>query len=378
MNPFEAKVILKYNNSSFTGSVESFTYTDNASSASDSISVTLKNINRKWNNQRMPKKASKITASIQTTGEDKKKRTYRCGTFYLDDMEFQGYPSTINIGAVSDPVNYSFKNRKRDQTWNKTTLKQVAGDIAKRYKFKLKYSASTIKLSAVEQDGQTDSEFLDSLCKKYGCGLKLYAKKIVIYEIERYESRSPKKTIYEKDMEPGWNYHTTINGNYNAVKLSYTGTDGNTIEVKAGKGKRVLELNEKADNRDDAMKIALARVNAENADTTTLRFTLRKPAFISSTQVIRIRGLGKLSGKYFVTRVRHTLNGGYKVQIEARKVSGRIYDPKRKKMDICLGDPNETEQRIGIVDDKRKKDPVQKRRDLEVVYGRFNQNRQGV
>ena len=171
---------------------------------------------------------------------------------------------------------------------------------------------------------------------------------------------------------------TTINGNYNAVKLSYTGTDGNTIEVKAGKGKRVLELNEKADNRDDAMKIALARVNAENADTTTLRFTLRKPAFISSTQVIRIRGLGKLSGKYFVTRVRHTLNGGYKVQIEARKVSGRIYDPKRKKMDICLGDPNETEQRIGIVDDKRKKDPVQKRRDLEVVYGRFNQNRQGV
>lgn len=325
MNPFKAKVILKYKKKDFTDSVETFTYTDNASGASDSISVQLKNMDHIWNTSRMPKKAAKIKATLVTT-EGTVKKTFPCGTFFLDELELQGYPSTITLGAVSDPVKYAFKNRKRNRTWQNSTLKQVTRDIAKRYSFKLIYRAPVIKLCSVEQDGQTDSEFIKDLCTKYGCGVKMYAKRIVVYGIRRYENKKAKVVLTEQDMEPGWTYHTTINGNYNAVKLNYTKADGEVITAKAGTGARVLELNEKADNKADAMRVALARVNAANADTTTLRFTLRKPRFLSSTQVFRIKGMGKINGKYFVTRVRHTLNKGYRVQVEARKITGRITD----------------------------------------------------
>jgi len=240
-------------------------------------------------------------------------------------MEFQGYPSTATFSAVSDPVSYAFKNRKRSRTWKNTNLKQVAEDISKTYpNLKIVYDAPEIRIVALEQSKQTDSSFLSSLTEKYGCGMKLYSNKIVIYGIERYENRKSIKTITPRQMEPGWTYRTTINGNYTGVKLSYKTSSGKKIETQHGTTKRLLSLSEKVDNKEDAIRVALARVNKENADTTKLSFTLRTPFFLTATSCITISGMKKINGKYFVTRVRHTLSDGYKVQVECRKITERI------------------------------------------------------
>lgn len=333
MKPFQTKVKLKYGEKDFSGEIENFSYIDEANGASDSITVVLNDIDGEWHGSRMPKKSTKITASIVISGNNMKRdKSYNCGSFYLDDVEIQGYPSSCTLGAVSDPVSYAFKTRKRNKTWKNTNLEQVTKDIAKNYlkgKMKVVYDAPLIKISALDQDGQTDSSFLNQITEKYGCGLKVYADKLVVYSIEEYEKKHSVKTLTEKDIEPGWIYRTTINENYTGVKLSYKKTGGKKIEVQAGTTKRMLNLSEKVDSMADAMKVALARVNKENANTTTLSFTLRTPAFLSATSCITMQGMGALSGKYFVTRVRHVISNGYKVQVECRKIMKRIMDPNK-------------------------------------------------
>lgn len=325
MDPVKYKAVVKIGETNFSSQVESFNYTDEANGASDSLSVTLNDILGKWHGEKMPNGASRIIAKIKKVGGGASVKIFRCGIFYLDDMEFQGYPSTATFGAVSDPVSYAFKNRKRNRTWKDTNLKQVTEDISKDYpNLKIVYDAERIPIKTLEQTKQTDSSFLNSLTDKYGCGMKLYSNKIVVYSIERYEKRKATKTIYKKQMEPGWTYHTTINKNYTGVKLVYKTTGGKKIETQHGSTKRMLSLSEKAESKEDAIRIALARVNKENADTTTLKFTLRTPQFLTATSCINIKGMGKLNGKYFITRVRHTISNGYKVQVECRKITKRI------------------------------------------------------
>ena len=326
MEPLRYKVILKCGNTDYSSQVETLSYTDEADGASDAISVTLSNISGKWYGSKMPEKALKINAKIMKTGEGLvTPKIFNCGTFYLDDMEFQGKPSIAVFGAVSDPVSYAFKNRKRSKTWKNTNLKQVAEDVSKNYPgLKVIYDAPAIPIASLEQSKQTDSSFLDSLTEKYGCGLKIYSDKIIIYGIEQYENKKEVRTFTPKDMEPGWTYRTTIRRNYTGVKLTYKTSNGKKIEARAGTTKRLLCLSEKVDNQADAMRIALARVNRENADTTTLRFTLRTPIFLTATSCIAIKDMGQINGKYFITKVRHSLSSGYKVQVECRKITKRI------------------------------------------------------
>lgn len=325
MEPLNYKAVVKIEGKDYSSQVESFSYVDEADGASDSVSIVLSDISGKWHGSSMPKKTSEIIAKIKKTGGEYAPKVYNCGLFHLDEMEFQGYPSTATFGAVSDPVSYAFKNRKRSRTWKNTNLRQVTADIAKNYpKIKIVYDAPAVPIAKLEQSKQSDSSFLSSLAEKYGCGMKLYANKIVVYGIERYENKKSVKTIDKKQMEPGWTYRTTINGNYTGVKLVYKTSGGKKIETLHGNTKRLLVLSEKVDNKADADRVALARVNKENMGSTTLSFTLRSPAFLAATSCINITGLGKLNGKYFITRVRHSLSSGYKVQVECRKITERI------------------------------------------------------
>lgn len=325
MDPLQYKPVVKVAGTDYSGQIETLTYVDEADGSSDSLSITLSDVSGKWHGANMPQKAVVVLAKIKRLGGDVVNKTFNCGKFHLDEMEFQGYPSIATFGAVSDPVSYAFKTTKRTRNWKNSTFKQIASDIAKKYKsLSIVYDGPAIPLVTVEQSKQTDSSFLKSLAEKYGFGMKIYSNKIVLYSIEKYEKKAAVRTVKMTQMEPGWTYTTTINGNYTGVKLSYKTSGGKTITTQHGTTKRLLILSEKVDNKADAERIALARVNKENMDTTTLRFALRTPAFLTATSCIKITGMGKINGKYFITRVRHTLSNGYKVQVECRKITKRI------------------------------------------------------
>ncbi len=302
--------------------IESFQYTDAASGESDSISLSLYNIDMKWLNEWMPSKGDEMKPSIRTRNWNKQKEiiTFKCGTFTVDDISFSGRPLSCNISAVSAPAEGGFKAEAKNRQWQDTTLQKIAEKAAGEGKLSLVYEADEIKIKKLEQSNESDSSFIKKLCDDYGLGMKIYNNRLVIYNEEAYEKKSPVATLDEKDML-SWNYNTTLDGTYTGAELSYTNPDGQTIKASVGTGERLYRITStiKAFDKKDAELKAAAALKKANKSMYTMTVSIPANTSIIATSTVRITGLGKANGKYYVEKVTHNLNG-YTMKLQIRKI----------------------------------------------------------
>lgn len=339
MESRRADVAVTYNGKNATVQLApllaSFTYKDVASGSSDSISMELNDRDQKWINGWFPKKGDKIKPTIRTFNWDGEGTTDKlpCGTYTIDTFSFRGGPIRLTMDGLALPSTSGFKTTDRSHTYKKTTLKAIGQKVASRAGLKLHYSAKTIKVEKVEQDNQPDCTFYSELLTKYGLAMKLYSNKLVVFDEATYEAKKVVATLTPKDFDPNWSWDTSLAGTYTGVKYKYTNSDKKkTYTVTAGKGKRILKCSEPAQNLSEAATIALAALNNANKGTTTMSITMRSNRKIIATSCVQINGLGKLSGKYFVEEVTHTLgDGGYKMKLALRKVEQRIKTVTMKK-----------------------------------------------
>ena len=302
-------------------------YTDVASGQSDSVSITLFDIEKEWMGKYMPQKGASLGVKLQLTNwnQEEKKETFNCGTFVLDDISFSGRPLSCVLGGVSVPAMDDFKSLKRTKTWEKTTIKNIASEIAKRAGVSLNYSGGSIQIAEIEQNKQTDSAFLYSLCEKYGLAMKVYNNKIVIFSIITYESKKAVQTLNETDMI-SWDYNTTVDGTYTGIKLSYTDPDSDkTIDVTIGSKGRMYEMNTQASSKYDAELQAIAAVNLANRKIETMDITIRANPKIVASHCVTVKGLGKIDGKYYVDKIVHSIGrSGYQMKLTLHKVQTPI------------------------------------------------------
>lgn len=308
------------------GQATGFTYTDVASGQSDSVSITMHDIEKEWIGSLMPKRGASLGAKLKLINWNKEERkdTFDCGTFVLDDISFSGRPLSCVLGAVSVPIMDDFKSLPRTKTWEKTTVEDIASEIAGRTGVSLHYEAGTIQIAEQEQNKQTDSAFLYSLCEKYGLAMKVYNHKIVIFDIVAYEEKGSILTLKETDML-SWSYNTTVEGTYTGVDLNYTDPDiEDPINVTMGSPGRMYSVNTQASSLYDAELQAAAKVNAANRKIETMDVTIRANIKIVASHCIKISGLGKADGKYYVDKVKHSVGSGYKMQLTLHKVQTPI------------------------------------------------------
>ena len=73
-------------------------------------------------------------------------------------------------------------------------------------------------------------------------------------------------------------------------------------------------------------RIAKAKVNAENEKAVSLEFTALGNANIVASCNIEVKGMGRINGKYYVTKVRHELSGssGHKMSVSAYRIFPRL------------------------------------------------------
>ncbi len=308
--------------------IESFSYVDAASGESDTFSLKLHNIDMRWCNRWLPEIGDKIKATIKTVSWDKEGRSksYQCGKFCCDDMQFSGPALTCIINGTSVPECQDFRSTERTYTWQMVTLQEMAQAIADKYFLTLVYDAGEIKIETIEQDQQTDCEFLNSVCKDYGLYMKVYYGKLIIYDICLYEDERSVATYSINDFQ-SWNYDTTLTGTYTGAVINYTNGDDDTeIEMSVGLEGRMLTVNEKVDNEADAFTKACAAVNEENRSAETMTATIRADLKLAAGRCIRVTGAYKLNGKYFIDKVTHNIGGseGYTMSLELHKVQERI------------------------------------------------------
>lgn len=322
--------------------LESVSCEDVASGSSDSIDITLQNIDMKWMNQWYPTKGDKIsgTVTFQDWNKDGENLKLDCGTFILDEVKFSGGPLKVSLGGVAIPANESFKVRKRTKTWKNVTIKNIANEIAKRYGLSLSYSGPTITIASIEQSDKTDSAFLYDLCKKYGLSMKVFNNKIVIYDQTQQEKKAASATITRDSfIDDEWEYTDSIEGTYTGARISYkSGEDNEEISVYLGlkaenaAGSRVLNITEVADDYDTAYYMAAAQVNQSNEQATTISGKIWPNPKICAGICVTISGMGKANGKYFVDKSTVEVSDSRTTQsVELHKCQTRLtYTPKPK------------------------------------------------
>lgn len=344
MDARRASVSILYNGTDATkqiaGDLSSFTYTDVASGSSDSISLQINDRNRRWIGPWFPVKGDRIKPKILTfdwrsTGDNK---VFSCGSFGVDDISFQGGPICLSLNALALPPESGFKTTERTETYEATTLQEIGQAIADRAGVSLFYDAPAVTIEKVEQSNQNDCDFFNGLVIRFGLALKVFNDRLVVFSEAPYEAKQAKAELTETDFEPDWTFNTTLNGTYTGVKYQYTNSDKNlTFTVEAGDGERILTRNDAAENLTEATAIALAAVNNANKSTTTMRITIKAIPGLIATDCIQIKGLGKLSGKYYVEEIAHTVGNGYKMALQLRKVEARITEATTVSSTVAEG-----------------------------------------
>jgi len=336
--PRKATTTLKFNgknvDTSLKDYLESVSYEDIASGSSDTLSIKLHNITKQWMKGWYPKKGDAVEGSIKLLDWDKvgKDKKIFCGHFTLDDVSFSGNPMTASFDCVSAPASESFKTRERNKTWENATISGIAGEIAGRYSLSLSYSGPSIKLKKLEQS-ESDSEFLYKLCKDYGLSMKVYKKKIVIYDQTQMEQKGPVCTLGMDDfVDNNWEARDSLYGVYSGARISYKDPDDDKetsiyvgLKAENAKGSRTLKINQTADSAADAKRKAAAQVNLSNQDATTISGTIWPNIKVCAGVTVKITDFGKFNGKYFVDKSTMELgDSGTSQKIEMHKCQKRI------------------------------------------------------
>ena len=308
--------------------LEGFTYTDNASGSADSIGVTINNGNKKWLYSWAPNKGDTLQAFIKTINWRFKNDNQQldCGIYTIDDINYSGRPSTVEIGAISVPTSLDFMNIKKNRTWYNATVQEIAESIASEHQISLFYDSSTNPvISFSEQDG-TDSSFLYDLCVKSGLALKLFSNKMIIFSEHEYESKGAIHTFNESDLISWTAKNSWTDTGYYGCEVSYTEpSTGRTLKYtfydkSIDHNKKILKVNETVDSLAEAELLAKSTLRSVNKNEYTISIEVTGNTKILASSCVNINDLGLFDGKYYIDKVVHSLGDKYTSSLEMHRV----------------------------------------------------------
>lgn len=334
----KSSVLVKYNDVDATKEIrkvfESFTWTDYASGSADTISLSLNNMNGAWLKKGyLPLHSDSLKAWIRVTDWNRAgdNRSVFCGRFQVDKFTAGGPPDVFVLEGICIPINRGFNVTQRNKTYKKTSVRRIMVDIAKRAGLKLVYDANNYSIKEISQDGKSDMEFAYSVCDDYGLAMKIYNKKLVIYDLTRYEKKKKSYTIDVADLgESGaYSIEKNVSAKYDGVKMQYTGKGKKTVTYKyvlpGKKGNRMLFMSASADSHAEAERKAKAQLLKNLREVQVLTLTnLRGDPKYKAAECFELTGAGQLNGKYFIDNVTHSKDGRYTCSITAHLVATQI------------------------------------------------------
>lgn len=245
-----------------------------------------------------------------------------CGSFLVDALKIRGFPCEVTLKSVTLPVIGTANTRK----WENIRLSKIASDICANIGAELKfYSYMDVIIKSREQSRQTDINFLFSLCKEYGLGMKAYRRTVVIYDRDFQDNTPELEVLNIREFAESFTIDDNEEGTYTGAQCNFKpeGSD-NTYVCTYGTRERMIVLNTTADSMAEAMlktKAAVFDANCEKVKLNIKALGGQAPIYAAATYYFY--GLGVYTGKYAVDRVTHTLSGSktYRLDIECHAVS---------------------------------------------------------
>ncbi len=336
--------IIKYNNKDISADIskylKSISYTDNLSGEADDLQITLEDRDGLWQSTWMPEKGALLDATLQQKywqNLSALPQSLRLGLFEIDEITSSGYPSEVQIKAVSVPDNNTLRGTERSRSWEKAKLQVIANDIASAAGMSLFWDTEENPvLDRAEQTEQSDLSFLYAICKDKGLALKISDKKIIVFDEAKYEAEKAKITIlkpgavYKEEsgmkylfVGTGYSLRTKIRDIYAACRVNYQqGSSKSNIEATytvAGKKGKTLQVNEQVESVAEALNLAKKRLREKNKDEVTGSLNMLGNFVLLSGVTVDLLGFGAFDGRYLITRASHDIGSGYTTNIDVRR-----------------------------------------------------------
>lgn len=314
----------------------------------DSLDLIIDDREKNWISKWKPLKGDKIEIEYI----NKKLETLqdsdivnKLGIYYLDTFQFQGPPASVNLKALSVPLQSTILDEKKVKVWENISLEQLAKNAAKDCKLKLEYYVDYKRTyTRLEQD-ESYYSILKRVFEENGCVIKIYKDKLIIWEETKMEEREAVDTLVIDECASYVAENTDVDTYSECVISYYDSRKNKNIEKKVrlssrkgyrGDIKRTLLLHQdqQPPGRSTAQKseylknIAKKALKKYNKEATTVTLVLMgKKHFFHAGECVNIKGLGVFDGKYLIKEVTVELST-YTVSLKMRATNTDDIDAK--------------------------------------------------
>lgn len=318
------KIDLKYNKHNITQDfspyIQSVTYTDYEEEQSDELSIQLRDNKSLFQNSWYPEKGAKLKCII---GFENAAEQLNCGTFTIDENNFNFSTSgdTLDIKALAATTNSPLRTLNTTY-YEKTTLVKIAQKIGEKYGFKVNGSQGNISISRVNQTNESDMSFLKRIAQNYGYVFKITDNVLTFMKLETFENSDVLFTLTKSDIRD-FSVQDTSTKEYKACSVKYFNPKTKKLcsyTAKREKGTDTLKITQKCTSKEQAMKIAEARLKSGSQEITG-SITLKEANCDFCAGVnFAISGFGRFDGIYHIKQSTHSVsNSGWEVSGEIIK-----------------------------------------------------------
>ena len=309
--------------------LKSITYTDNAGGSSDTAEIELRDDERLFIGEFLPKRGLNVSITLYRenwTG-DNQIDSLPLNNFELDEVTLSYPPSIARIKLNSIAQSSGLRQRDESQSWEDCKLSQIARDVADKAKVGLVYEATddpTIKRA--ERSEVSALKFLEKLCTDSGLALKVTSGKLIIFDETKLESQEPvARLIRDASTITRFSATATLQEIYKRAEVKYS--HGQKSELISGsfdapdksEGK-TLKINQRVESRSEAERLAKKSLRDKNKREVQVRLTTVGDFRLLSGCVVELVDHGMFSGRYLIEKSTHRINSsGYTVDLELRK-----------------------------------------------------------
>jgi phage protein D len=333
LNVSAPRLVVVYEGKDITATITplllDFEYTDHMEGESDSVSLTLEDAERRWQDAWYPQHGDTLTAQLGYAGA----ALLPCGDFEVDEIEFEGPPDTVRIKALAAGIKRSVRTHK-GRAYEKTTLEKIAKDVAQRNKLTLEGKIEPVPIARATQVYETDLTFLKRVSASYGYSFSVRGTKLTFFKRADLKAQEPTLILRRQDVT-SFRFRDKVHGI--AVKGQASYFDPKTKALKTATAQDPtaqgnahsaddLKLNVRAENEQQAKIKAESALDETNEDQTGASVTLPGEPRLTAGVNARLEGFGKMDGKYTVAQARHSVSrsSGYTTDVDLK----RVRDPK--------------------------------------------------
>jgi hypothetical protein len=360
----------------------SMSYTDNCDGKkADDLEIKLADRDKRFISDWMPDKGTFIDAAIiaeRWFAPNAAGLKLDCGRFWIDSVEFSLPDHTVSIKASSIPTDAHIKGSDETRGWEKTTLQDVANQIAGENKMTVDWQADhNPKYTRIEQLEESGLGFLKKRAEDAKLSIKVCRSKIIFFDELKYESKAPAMTIVYGDIAggAGLNCYRMSGGHFvtqltdKTKKATVTHTsmatgkmskgfaESSDPELAGGKGEFSDWVQNVAEGTDDAdedneegdgengngngdggrtagdpnltpdwqsatsnnLKAqAVVRDKNKDKENAKIQLSIGNPLIAAGTTFV-LKGVGQYDGNYFIVSAHHTCGPQFDTELEVRR-----------------------------------------------------------